>query len=133
MDNRLDEGCASQLSFGALRGMKKRFILLEDASASSSYTNGRSFRSSMVDYSGAAPGGLLFAVYFSPGGSSGIFSSCSNQGLVASPGAIALESGVCSFSGNVGIEICWLEQAWAAALETGMDKSLEKNNISFGK
>ncbi|XP_057373987.1 uncharacterized protein LOC130694896 [Daphnia carinata] len=94
--------------------MKKRFILLEDVSASSSVDCHPSL-SSMVDYSGAAPGGLLFAVYFSPGGNGGIFSSCSNQGLVASPGAIALESGVCSFSGNVGIEICWLEQAWAIA------------------
>lgn len=73
----------------------------------------------MIDYSGSAPGGLLFAVYFSPGGSGGLFSSCSSQGLVATPGAIALESGVCSFSGNVGIEICWLEQAWAVAKHSG--------------
>ena len=101
--------------------MKKRFILLEDVSASSSDTNSRSVRSSMVDYSGTAPGGLLFAIYFSPGGNGGLFSSCSNQVGLGSPGAIALESGVCSFSGNVGIEICWLEQAWTAALETGIN------------
>lgn len=75
----------------------------------------------MIDYSGSAPGGLLFAVYFSPGGGAGLFSSSSGQGLVqAASGAVALESGVCSFSGNVGIEICWLEQAWAVALESGI-------------
>lgn len=77
----------------------------------------------MIDYSGSAPGGLLFAVYFSPGGSGGLFSSCSSQGLVATPGAIALQSGVCSFSGNVGIEICWLQQAWAVAKHSGIEMS----------
>ena len=100
--------------------MKKRFILLEDEFAASP-VNSRSSWSSMIDYSGSAPGGLLFAVYFSPGGNSGLFSSCSTQGIVATPGAIALESSVCSFSGNVGIEICWLGQAWALAKDSGMN------------
>lgn len=102
--------------------MKKRFVLLEDASTPSSFTNDRSSWSSMIDYSGSAPGGLLFAIYFSPGGGAGLFSSCSSQGLVTSPCAIrgALESGVFSFSGNIGLEICWLEQAFPRiAMESG--------------
>lgn len=119
--NKLNDGLASQYSIGAFRGMKKRFILLEDASTTSSFTNDRSSWSNMIDYSGSAPGGLLFAIYFSPGGGAGLFSSCSSQGLVTSPCAIrgALESGVFSFSGNVGLELCWLEQAWSTAIESG--------------
>lgn len=101
--------------------MKKTFVLLEDASSSSSFTSHRSSCSRMIDFSGSAPGGLLFAIYFSPGGGAGFFSSCSSQGLVTSPCALrgALESGVCSFSANVGLEICWLEQAWTTAIESG--------------
>lgn len=67
----------------------------------------------------AAPGGLLFAVYFTPGGPD-LFTSCSGQDVVAASGAFrgALETGVLSFSGNIGLEICWLEQAWATAVES---------------
>jgi hypothetical protein len=87
----------------------------------------------MFDYSGSVPGGLLFAVYFSPGGNSGLFSPCSTLGLVATPGAIALESNVCSFSGNIGIEICWLEQAWAVAKHSGIYPSQFIHMVIFHK
>ena len=108
--------------------MKKGVILLEEASAAVASSSGGDSRSiiswsRMIDFSGSAPGGLLFAVYFSPGGGGdgGLFSSCSSQGLVATPASFpaSLESGVCSFSANFGLEICWLEQAWATAIQSG--------------
>jgi hypothetical protein len=111
--------------------MKKGVILLEEASSSAAAASGAGGNSGniiswsrMIDFSGSAPGGLLFAVYFSPGGGGdgGLFSSCSSQGLVATPASFpgSLESGVCSFSANFGLEVCWLEQAWATAIQSGI-------------
>lgn len=82
----------------------------------------------MVDFSGPAPGGLLFAVYFSPGSGAGFFTSCSNPGFMSTPALHgAMESGICSFSGNIGLEVCWVEQALAAAADSG--KHLKKFTI----
>jgi len=84
--------------------------------------------SSGMDCLFAAPGGLLFAVYFSPG-EPGLFTSCSGQDILAATPNVfrgAMETGVLSFSGNIGLEICWLEQAWAAAVESGnLNKSVK--------
>jgi len=93
-------------------------IVLEGPSTSSSTSNHPSGNG--MDCMFAAPGGLLFAVYFTPGGPD-LFTSCSGQDVVAASGAFrgALETGVLSFSGNIGLEICWLEQAWATAVESG--------------
>ena len=97
--------------------MKKGVILLEDTSKSP--TEGQTLCRTM-DYSCVGPGGFLFAVYFTPGGP-GVFTSCSSQDILATPCAFrgAMETGVFSFSGNVGLEICWLDQAWANAVESG--------------
>lgn len=109
--------------------MKRGVILLEEVSAASSATSSRRDGdiiswSRMIDFSSSAPGGILFAVYFSPGGGGdgGLFSSCSSQGLVTTPASFpgSLESGVCSFSANFGLEVCWLEQAWATAIQSGI-------------
>ena len=97
-------------------------ILLEEASTSCC---GGSLPGSMIDASGSSPGGLIFAVYFSPGGAG--FFSAGDHGLVSTSCAVhgsALEtSGLCTFSGNIGLEICWLEQAWAALVESGTPPS----------
>lgn len=74
----------------------------------------------MVDLSGPAPGGLLFAIYFSPDAATGLFTSCASPGFTSTPALHgAMESGLCSFSGNIGLEMCWLEQALSLAADSG--------------
>jgi len=101
---------------------KSGIIVLEGAStAERSRSVGSSSSSSSMDCLFAAPGGLLFAVYFTPG-EPGVFTSCSGQDILAATPNVfrgAMETGVFSFSGNIGLEICWLEQAWAAIVESG--------------
>ena len=105
--------------FKAFFMKKTGIIVLEGTSMAERSPSARS--SSTMDCLFAAPGGLLFAVYFTPG-EPGMFTSCSGQDILAATPSVfrgAMETGVLSFSGNIGLEICWLEQAWAALVETG--------------
>ena len=71
-------------------------VLLEEASTSA-----------MSVAVGRGPG-LIFAIYLSPGDG-----FTSNNAL----------GGLCTFSGNIGLEVCWLEQAWTSIVESGNFKS----------
>lgn len=97
-------------------------ILLEEASEPAS-GGGRIMDAASGFLSSSGPG-LIFAVYFSPGDGGLIASSYPVGSTYPGGGAIlqgtAIEAGgFCTFSGNIGLEVCWLEQAWTAIIESG--------------
>lgn len=108
-------------------GVRQRVILLTGGHRQSNDNNSSSSMGFYPSGSGigdaaAAGSGFLFAVHYNSGPGTFFSSSGSYQGVLgASPCAYhgVTESDIFSFSGNVGLELCWLEDAWNTAIETG--------------